>query len=146
MGLVVVEWAERGADVFPIAPPCIPPPHPSPCTPPWPHPCQVAEYKHEIERLQREMNEVKKKYFEQKREQRLAAAGSQGAGGAGPVAAAATGLPVKVAPLATAENGGVDLIPASRSVQGSPVAAGAASLKASPAAALSGVSVSVTAL
>lgn len=38
---------------------------------PWLH-TQVAEYKYECERLQGEMNEVKRRYFEQKAEARRA--------------------------------------------------------------------------
>lgn len=65
---------------------------------PWP--ClfylQVQEYKYEIERLQREMNDVKRKYYEQRRAQHMeaqAAAGAPGAAaaGAGPGAAAGRG-------------------------------------------------------
>ncbi len=41
----------------------------------------MQDYKHEIERLQREMNEVKGKYFEMKRAARSGGAGGSGGGG-----------------------------------------------------------------
>lgn len=102
------------------------------CHPPPAATRQVAESKHEIERLQREMNEVKKKYFEQRREAREAAA--SGAKPAGPAA-----LPAKAAPSAAALGGAgaSDLIPAARPAgMGSPAAlptGGPGSTKASPA-------------
>ena len=86
-------------------------------------PCQVQEYKYEVERLQREMNEVKRKYFEQKK---LAAQQQQGAAGGG-------------------EGGAGELIPAARGGAASPSPLpGAASLKASPA--VSAISLSVAAM
>ena len=111
------------------------PPQPSTHAPT--QPCQVAEYKHEIERLQREMNEVKKAYFEQRREARGAAAAAAGAkpGAAGGPAAAA--LPAKAAPGVAALGGAGDLIPAARpagvSSPGLLASAGPGSAKASPA-------------
>lgn len=41
---------------------------------------QVQEYKHEIERLQREMTDVKRRYFEQKRAGQLPSGGGAGSG------------------------------------------------------------------
>lgn len=89
----------------------------------------MQEYKYEIERLQREMNEVKRKYFEQKKlaqqQGGVAAAALVGAGSGG-------------------GSGREELIPAARgSASPSPVP-GAASLKASPA--VSTVSLSVSAM
>ncbi len=40
-------------------------------TPPFRYQAQVNEYKFEIERLQRELQEVKKRYYEQKRREHL---------------------------------------------------------------------------
>lgn len=97
----------------------------------------MQEYKCEIERLQREMNAVKKKYFEQKREAHLEQQASRAASppGAGvsppPPAPALKQVPVGAAAAGEGPADMADLIPAVRSSasapslgQASPVAAG----------------------
>lgn len=42
-------------------------------------PVQVNEYKYEVERLMRELSEMKRKYFEQKRKEQAEAIKAQGA-------------------------------------------------------------------
>lgn len=90
----------------------------------------MQEYKYEIERLQREMNEVKRKYFEQKK----LAQQQQGGAAAPPAGSAVSG----------GGSGGEELIPAARGSPSPVPLTGAASLKASPA--VSTVSLSVSAM
>lgn len=91
---------------------------------------QVQEYKYEIERLQREMNEVKRKYFEQKK----LAQQQQGGAAASPAGSAGSG----------GGSGSEELIPPARGSPSPVPAPGTISLKASPA--VSTVSLPVSAM
>ena len=85
---------------------------------------QVQEYKYEIERLQREIKEVKRKYFEQKRAGTAGGSGAPGAAGGGAGGSGSGGgsgqqqglagpLPAgKQQPGDAAEGGGEELIAA----------------------------------